>query len=469
MTREPQIGSHDQPVPAALSEFIRGGWAEPTPVDLSPAAVAQYTPGRRAALAARFPGERLVVPSGPLHIRSYDTHYEYRPHTAHTYLCGGDTPDAVLVIEPDGDAAVFVWPPARRGDSDEFFRDRTYGELWTGRRPGLDDLTALLGVPHRHRRDLAGHLKSDVTTRVLRGVDAEVDALTEPRTAAEAELESAMAELRLVKDAWEIGQLQSAVDATVLGFGDVARALADAAGHPRGERWIEGVFNLRARAEGNDVGYQTIAASGPNACVLHWTRNTGPVRPGEMILLDAGVEVETLYTADITRVLPVSGAFTPLQRELYELVHGAQRAAIDVVRPGARFEDFHQAAMGVICEGLEGLGLLPVSAEQAMAPDSQVHRRFTLHSTGHMLGMDVHDCGKARAETYRGARLQEGHVLTVEPGLYFQPDDLTVPEELRGIGIRIEDDLVVTADGSRVLSAALPSAPSDVEAWLAAR
>ena len=180
-----------------------------------------------------------------------------------------------------------------------------------------------------------------------------------------------------------------------------------------------------------------------------------------------GAEASSLYTADVTRTLPVNGTFTPVQRDLYSLVLEAQRAGIDAVRPGAAFRAPHQAAMSVLAHGLEDLGLLPVSAEEALSPDSRVYARWTLHGTSHMLGMDVHDCAAADTGIYPGGDLEAGMVLTVEPGLYFQEDDLLVPEELRGIGIRIEDDIVVTANGARNLSDALPREPDDIEAWMA--
>jgi Xaa-Pro aminopeptidase len=270
--------------------------------------------------------------------------------------------------------------------------------------------------------------------------------------------------MRLVKDEWEVGELQKAVDATARGFEDVVRALPQALGHPRGERYVEGVFGLRSRLEGNAVGYESIAASGAHACVLHWTRNDGALRPADLLLLDAGVESDTLYTADVTRTLPLSGRFSPVQRQVYELVHAAQEAAIGMLRPGARFRDFHLAAMRVICEGLHEWGVLADSPDALM--ESGLYRRYTLCSSGHMLGLDVHDCARARAETYLDGVLEEGQVLTVEPGLYLQPDDLTLPAEFRGIGVRIEDDLVITADGARLMSSALPRHPDEVETWM---
>ncbi len=275
-----------------------------------------------------------------------------------------------------------------------------------------------------------------------------------------------LSELRLVKDEWELGELQSACDITTLGFEDSVREWDRVLEH--GERWLEGTFFRRARTMGNDIGYDSIVGGGRHATTLHWIDNSGPITPGELVLLDMGAEATSLYTADVTRTLPVDGTFTSLQRDLYSLVLTAQQAGIDAVRPGAAFRAPHEAAMSVLAHGLEDLGVLPVSAEEALSPDSRVYARWTLHGTSHMLGLDVHDCAAADTGIYPGGDLAEGMVLTVEPGLYFQEDDLLVPEELRGIGIRIEDDVVVTADGCDNLSAALPREPDEIESWMAA-
>jgi Xaa-Pro aminopeptidase len=217
---------------------------------------------------------------------------------------------------------------------------------------------------------------------------------------------------------------------------------------------------------GNDIGYDSIVGGGKHATTLHWIENSGPITPGELVLLDMGVEGSGLYTADVTRTLPVDGTFTPLQRDLYTMVLTAQQAGIDAVRPGAPFLAAHHAAMSVLAHGLEQMGLLPVSAEEALSPDSKVYARWTLHGTSHMLGLDVHDCASASTDIYPRGDLEPGMVLTVEPGLYFQEDDLLVPEELRGIGIRIEDDIVVTENGSRNLSDALPREVGAIEEWM---
>ncbi|WP_238993577.1 aminopeptidase P family protein [Nocardioides caldifontis] len=459
---ESNTAGHDQAVPPAYAEFMRTGWGD-RELELPPHPVAPWAAARRQRLAELLPGERLVVPAGTFKVRANDTDYRFRPETAHTHLTGNQTSDAVLVLD-QGEAVLYARPRSSR-DTDEFFRDRVYGELWVGRRPSLREMSDSLGIECRHIDELEATLSTTGKTRVLRGVDARVDALVAPDEARDTELATVLSELRLVKDDWELGQLQEACDITTLGFEDSVREWTRVLEH--GERWIEGTFFRRARAMGNDIGYDSIVGGGKHATTLHWIDNTGPVTPGELLLLDMGVEATTLYTADVTRTIPVSGTYTSLQRDLYSLVLAAQTAGIEQVRPGAPFQAPHQAAMAVLAHGLEDLGLLPVSAEEALSPDSKVYARWTLHSTSHMLGMDVHDCAAARTELYPRGDLEEGMVLTVEPGLYFQEDDLLVPEEMRGIGIRIEDDVVVTADGSRNLSAALPREPGAVEEWMA--
>jgi Xaa-Pro aminopeptidase len=454
--------SHDPAVPKAYSDFMRQGWAG-RDVDLPAHPVTEHAAARRRKLAEMFPGERLVLPAGTFKVRSYDTDYRFRPDTAHTYFSGNQTSDAVLVID-DGDAVLFARPSATR-DTDEFFRDRMYGELWVGRRPSLKEISDSLGLEVRHLDELAGALRQTGKSRVHRGVSTVVDALVSSDDARDGEFARVISEMRLIKDDWEVSELQTACDITALGFADSVaewdRVLEF------GERWIEGTFFRRARAMGNDIGYDSIVGGGSHATTLHWIENTGPITPGTLVLLDMGVETHDLYTADVTRTLPVDGTFTPRQRELYDLVYQAQAAGMAAVKPGEPFQASHQAAMHVLAHGLEDLELLPVPAEEALDPESKVYSRWTLHGVSHMLGMDVHDCGQAAPEAYAKGTYAEGMVLTVEPGLYFQEDDLLVPEELRGIGIRIEDDVVVTADGCRNLSDSLPRTADDVEAWFA--
>ncbi len=454
------------PVPSsqALISFMREGWADADDrVERLP--VAAWAAARRRTLGERFAGERLVIPAGGLKPRANDTDYRFRADTAHVYLTGNQTSDAVLIID-DGEPTLFFRPRHAKTD-DAFWRDGRYGEAWSGRRRSLTEAEEMYGLRCRHLYDLPDVLKSGKDARVHRGVDADVDALvsghSDPR--ADAELAVFISEMRLVKDRWEVAELQDAIDSTIRGFEDSGREWPSVLVH--GERWIEGTFHRRARVDGNDIGYECIVAGGPHATTLHWIENDGPVTPGQLLLLDMGVENRSLYTADVTRTLPVDGTFTPDQRHLYDLVLAAQEAGMAAVRPGAPYRDFHIAAMTVLAQGLDDMGVLPCSAEEALEKDNGVYRRWTLHGTGHMLGLDVHDCAAARSESYLDGKLEPGMVLTVEPGLYFQASDLLVPESLRGIGIRIEDDVLVTDDGCQNLSGALARSADDVEDWMA--
>jgi Xaa-Pro aminopeptidase len=456
--------SHDPAVPEAYAAFMRTGWGD-RELDLPRQPVADRAAARREKLAGMFPGERVVLPAGTFKVRSNDTDYKFRSDTAHTYFSGNQTSDAVLVVE-DGESVLYARPRSAR-DTDEFFRDRQYGELWVGRRPSLHELSDSLGIECRHIDRLQDRLTATngaAKTRVLRGVAADVDRMVAADDAMDADLQRVVGELRLVKDDWEVGELQEACDITTLGFEDCVREWKQVLQY--GERWVEGTFQRRARAMGNDVGYDSIVGAGKHATTLHWIDNTGPIEPGKLVLLDMGVEGRNLYTADVTRTLPIDGTFTPLQRNLYDLVYDAQQKGIEATVAGQPFLSAHNAAMVVLAHGLEDLDLLPVSAEEALDPESKVYSRWTLHGVSHMLGMDVHDCNGTSPDIYPKGSLEVGMVLTVEPGLYFQEDDLLVPEELRGIGIRIEDDILVTADGPKNLSASLPRTSAGVEEWM---
>ncbi|MGW1427719.1 aminopeptidase P family protein [Streptomyces sp. NPDC001108] len=451
-----------------LAANMKSGWADTELHGLEPIAQAAHTAERRAALSARFPGERLVIPAGNLKTRSNDTEYAFRASTEYAYLTGDQTQDGVLVLEPtaDGHEATIHLLPRSNRENGEFWLDGQ-GELWVGRRHSLTEAEQLLGIPAKDVRELPAALaEATGPVRNVRGHDAGIEAALTDKVTAERdeELRVYLSEARLVKDAFEIAELEKACDATARGFEDVVKVLDKA--EATSERYIEGTFFLRARIEGNDIGYGSICAAGPHATTLHWVRNDGPVRSGDLLLLDAGVETNDLYTADVTRTLPINGTFTPLQRKIYDAVYEAQEAGIAAVKPGADYRDFHDAAQRVLTEKLVEWGLLgDLSVEKVL--ELGLQRRWTLHGTGHMLGMDVHDCAAARTETYVNGTLEPGVCLTVEPGLYFQADDLTVPEEYRGIGVRIEDDILVTEDGNRNLSAKLPRRADEVEAWMA--
>ena len=475
-------------------EYISTQWAERTEALPAPREVAAFAAARRLRISAMHPGERLIIPAGPARVRSNDTDYPYRPHSAFSHLTGWGAdavPDSVLVMEPtaDGHEATLYFRPTAGRDSDEFYANAAIGEFWLGPRPSLAHVSADLGIPTKPLDELEAVLESTgATTRIVREADRELTDQVDGRRLLDAELADGfdaaldtegpdadgdarllrdLSELRLVKDAWEIAQMRAAVAATKQGFDDVVADRPAITAHPRGERLVEGTFNRRARAEGNQVGYDTIAASGPHACILHWTRNDGPVVPGDLILLDAGIELDSLYTADITRTLPINGTFSEVQRRVYEAVREAADAAFAIVRPGIRFREIHAEAMKVIAAKTAEWGFLPVGARESLDPDAQYHRRYMVHGTSHHLGIDVHDCAQARRELYLDGVLEPGMVFTIEPGLYFQPDDLTVPEEYRGIGVRIEDNILVTETGAENLSIGIPRTADAVEAWLA--
>ena len=493
--KETKLPNRQVPFSDAFVAFIPEEWAPYSTELPARLAAAKHAQPRRDAVSAAYPGERLVVPAGGLKVRSNDTDYPFHPHSAFAHLTGlgaDREPDAVLVFEPiftegDGDevedaghvATLYFKPRAPRTDP-EFYADARYGEMWVGQRESLEEMQAMTGLPCEAISELPAALSTNtdrIPTRVVRGVDDRItQLLDELRRTNEVDFDPCtdeefavmLSELRLIKDDFELEQMQLAVDATKVGFDAVITDFPTAVAKGRGERWCEGVFALHARHLGNDVGYGSICASGDHANTLHWIRNDGDLRDGDLILLDMGVEVDTLYTADVTRTLPIDGTFTPAQRKVYEAVLAAQQAGIDAARAGATFHEVHDASIRVIAEHLHAWGILPVSVEESLDPvTGGQHRRWMVHGTSHHLGIDVHDCAQARKEFYRDGTLKPGMCITVEPGLYFKSTDLLVPEELRGIGVRIEDDIVITDGEARVLSSAFPREADAVEEWMA--
>ncbi|SNU00313.1 Xaa-Pro aminopeptidase [Ruaniaceae bacterium KH17] len=486
---EDRVNNRSQrPESAAFREFIAANWAEPDGALPPQMEAAPYAATRREVLSTRFPGERLVIPAGELVVRSNDTDYRFRPHSAFAHLTGLGTdeePDAVLVLEPTetGHDATLYFRPAAAKDTEEFFADSRYGELWVGVRPTLEEMSARTGLPTAHSDELADAISKDagqVQIRLASQADSAVTALVQKARSevgahaegVDAPFAEALSELRLVKDEWEIRQMRDAVNATHRGFDALIRQIPRSTEHWRGERVLEGAFEANAREDGNGLGYDTIAAAGNHANTLHWIRNDGQVRPGELVLVDAGVEVDSLYTADITRTIPVDGTFTDAQKKVYQAVLDACEAclakAAEIGPDGERvhFREIHAAAMEVLAHRLDEWGLLPVSAEESLKPEGQYHRRWMVHGTSHHLGLDVHDCAQARREMYLDAKLEPGMCFTIEPALYFREDDLAVPEELRGIGVRIEDDILVTESGVERLSEDIPRTIPAVEAWV---
>lgn len=464
--------AHDPAPSDAYADLMKTGWAQTPLHGITAAPAAPWCVARRDSLSEAFPGIRLIIPAGNFKVRSNDADFPFRPHSAFAYYTGvagvEATADAVLVMEPTGaghQPLLFINPRSTR-DTDAFFRDVRYGELWVGRRFTTEEAQTRYEIETREVNALSSLLEEKKETLLIRGEDNSIDqnVVVNER---ETEFAAFVSGARLIKDEYEISEMQLACDTTARGFSDLVRVIPAAVNTPRGERVIEAAFFGRARIEGNDVGYNTIAASGAHACVLHWIRNDGDVKLGELILVDAGAERDSYYTADVTRTLPVSGRFSPAQRSLYMLVYEAQKAGFAAVKPGADWTDINLACQRVLAQGLADMGVLTVSAEESLLPEMGHHRRWTLHGVSHMLGLDVHDCSAARKEQYSEGKLKVGMVLTVEPGLYIQPDDELFAPEFRGIGIRIEDDVVVTENGCRILSNGLPRHPDGIEAWMA--
>jgi Xaa-Pro aminopeptidase len=464
----PAKASHDTPPPKALVDFMMSGWKEPSRKPAPKVKGLERFAARRKALSAQFPAEILIIPTGHEKIRANDCGYKFRAGSDFYYLTGNQEADCVLVMEPrptgGHDEILYAEPEVDRS-TPAFFTDRARGALWVGARLGLEGTRVRYGV-HQARplaqlpdylRRLA-ELKAPV--RLLRGMSHLADAAMPADADKEKALALALAQMRLVKDASEVAELKKAVLATKRAHEAVLKALKTA----RTERALEAAFDAQARLEGTGVSFATIIADGSHATVLHWTRNDGALQKGHLVLVDAGVETDTLYAGDITRTYPVRGKYTKEQKEIHDIVTDAQEAAFKEVRPGADFMAPHRAAMKVIAEGLVRLGILEEPAEEALREDRQTFKRYTLHNVSHMLGIDVHD---ASAASYREGKLEVGHALTIEPGLYFQPNDLTVPARFRGIGIRVEEDVVVTAKGCSVLSADIPRTASQIEAWIA--
>lgn len=488
-----------RPNSTRFQEFMTQGWG-PQETDVQPLESSLYTVNRRKILGQRFPGERLIIPAGDYKTRNNDNDYAFRPDSAFAYYTGlGEDlePGAILVlnpIDPDSSQAqasethiaqLFVHPRADQSTRD-YYRSSQYGEYWVGPRAGLTELAKMTGIPTRDISEFSEAiiqgLNADgnaVNLRVLRHTDPNITKLVEQarettgtnnvqkNESDDNKFEEFASESRMIKDSYEIGEMRKAIAATYDGFNKILSELPKVIGQPRSERILEGVFNANAREEGNDVGYGSIIASGSHAPVLHWMRNNGTVQEGDLLLIDAGVEVNSLYTADITRTFPVGGKFSDLQKMIYNTVLQAQQAGFDAAQPGATYSDIHHAVMEVLATKLHEWGILKVSVEESLSPEGQQHRRWHACGCAHHLGLDVHDCAEARYESYQGAPITPGMIFTIEPGLYFKDNDLMVPPEFRGIGVRIEDDILMTSNGPEWLSHQIPKTTDEVEAWMA--
>ena len=399
-------------------------------------------------------------------MRNGDVEHPFRQPSTFHYLTGFEEPDAVAVLRPGHDEpfTLFVRPhdPAMA--------------IWVGPRLGVEGAVEQLGADAAHpieelERELPQLLAEAGTVYFSLGGDERVERLlsrlvAQRRAASQAGVPPIEAIIdpaplvdaqRLIKSREEIAALQRAIDITGSGLEAAMRATRPG----MHEYEVQAILESEYRRLGSPRdGFPSIVAAGRNACTLHYTANRAEMARGDLLLVDTGAEVD-FYGADVTRTYPVDGRFRAAARDVYELVLEAQAQAIAVVEPGARFHDVHDTAARVLTEGLVDLGVLDGDVDKLI--EEREFGPFFMHGTSHWLGMDVHDVGRYR-EGEESVELRPGMVLTVEPGLYFAPGTRGVPRRLRGIGVRIEDDVLVTRDGSRVLSGDIPKQPDDLEA-----
>jgi len=422
---------------------------------------------RRRRELMRMAGESaaIIVAAAPERMRNADSAWPYRQDSDFHYLSGFPEPDAVLALLPG----------RRSGETVLFCRERDpEAERLHGPRIGPEGAVERFGMqdafPYEDMDDiLPGMLEGRERLYCHFGSEPEFDArlLRWMRRLRSARgggvvpkeftaLGHLLHDLRLYKSPAELKLMRQAAAIAA----DAQRAAMQAALPGRGEYEVEAALLHAMRVRGAVPSYPPIVAGGANACVMHYQDNRAKLQRGELLLVDAGAEVEC-YASDITRTWPVGAKFSREQRALYEIVLEAQQAAIDEVRVGRAYDAAHEAATLIISEGLCALKLLRGSARAAL--QSGAYKRFFPHKTGHWIGLDVHDVGDYQVDG-EARLLETGMVLTVEPGIYVAPDDSSVPERWRGIGIRIEDDVAVGASGPDVLTAAVPKEPAELEA-----
>ena len=423
---------------------------------------------RRRTLQEMLAPGVLVLPTSLEVIRNGDAHFPYRPDSNFYYLTGFAEPEAVLVMVL-GEQARSILFCRSKDEEREIWDGFRYGPAGAQQSFGFDEAYAIDELEAR----LPDFLANQPQVYFPLGQDASwdarlTDALSVVRQRARAgvkvpdiivDIRTALSEMRLFKDGYELDIMRRA-------------AAISAEAHRRAMQFASpGQYEYAVEAEmlhtfyrhgSRFPAYTSIVAGGANACVLHYIENNQPLRDGDLLLIDAGCELEG-YASDITRTFPVNGRFSPAQKDVYEIVLAAQYAALEAVKPGANWMAPHEAVLKVLAQGLIDLKLCAGTVDGVI--ESESYRQFFMHRTGHWLGMDVHDVGNYKLDG-EWRRLQPGMVLTIEPGLYIRPA-ANVPKHLENIGIRIEDDVVVTAEGHENLTAATPKTVAEIEAVMA--
>lgn len=422
---------------------------------------------RRDRLIEAMGDAVAVIPAAPELHKSRDTDVGYRQASALFYLTGFPEPGAIAVLTPHDAEHRFTL----------FVRPRdAERELWNGRRAGIEGALEHFGADAAYPIDeLDDHLEEllEPAPRVLyalgtsAGLDRRIIDLVlrfrhgrqrkGPGPLCVEDPERLLGEMRLIKDEWELQRIRAAAEIAVAGHRAAIAATAPGVGEWEIEAALEMEFR-RARASG--PAFPSIVAAGRNATVLHYTANDQLVQEGDLVLVDAGAELD-MYASDITRTFPASGRFSAAQRQIYDLVLAAEDAAIQAIAPGVPASAPHDAALEILIPGMVRLGLIEGSLEEQL--ESEDYKKFFMHKTSHWLGLDVHDTG-LYAKADKPVTLREGMVLTVEPGIYIPADAEDVPHELLGIGVRIEDDVIVTATGHELLTRGVPVDPDELAA-----
>lgn len=431
---------------------------------------AEFTRRRRQLMRMAGEDAILIVAAAPERVRNNDAHYPYRQDSDFHYLTGFPEPGAVLALVPGrkaGEVILFCRerdPERERWDGPRAGTEGAVGSYGMDDAFPIDDIDDILPGLIEGRRRVYYHFGRDTAFDLrligwVNRVRAQIRHGATPPHEFVA-LSHLLHDLRLYKSRAELRLMRTSARIAAAAH----RRAMETVRPGMNEHEIEAEVLHAFHSQGAVASYEPIVAGGDNACVLHYRANNAPLEEGMLLLVDAGAEYQC-YASDITRTFPVNGRFSPVQRELYDLVLEAQRAAIDQVRPGRSFDAFHQAAVEVLTEGMLRLGLLSGSLDENLA--GHRYRRWYMHKTGHWLGLDVHDVGDYRVGgEFR--ELEPGMVVTVEPGIYIPADDSEAPEAFRGIGIRIEDDVLVTRDDPEILSAGVPVEADGIEALMAA-
>jgi Xaa-Pro aminopeptidase len=411
------------------------------------------------------PKSVAIIPGAHDTRRSNDTHYRFRQDSDFFYLTGFEEPDALAVVKPEADAKYTLFVRARDPER----------EIWDGRRAGVEGAKSDFGADEsfptaEFESKLADFLDGSEVLYYRLGVDQDLDntivkeiarmrasnrkPIHPPQTIVDPA--TIVHEMRVLKSADEIEIMQQAADIAAEAHCEAMRAAKPGMQEYQIEALIEQIFRRHGAAA---PAYTSIVGAGPNATVLHYINNDGELRDGELLLIDAGAEYKG-YASDITRTFPINGRYTPAQRDIYDLVLKAQMACVEMVRPGTTHDQLKQRSIEILTEGMVELGLLEGKTEDLIK--EKKYEKFYMHGLGHMLGIDVHDVGRY----YYGQEsraLEAGVVMTVEPGIYIAPDTKDIPEKYLGIGVRIEDDVLCTNNGPRVLTDKVPKHAEEIE------